>query len=64
MSQTTYDNFWNSLDGIPFKPTSALHDAGHGFMGGDMVSFYTSPNGQSALSQLAREFLLIASNPC
>ncbi|KAJ2921759.1 hypothetical protein H1R20_g15340, partial [Candolleomyces eurysporus] len=44
MSQTTYDNFWNSLDGLPFKPDSRLHDAGHGFTGGDMISFYTSPN--------------------
>ncbi|KAJ2932727.1 hypothetical protein H1R20_g4366, partial [Candolleomyces eurysporus] len=44
MNQTTYDNFWNSLDGLPFKPDFRLHDAGHGFMGGDMISFYTSPN--------------------
>jgi hypothetical protein len=33
------------LDGRPFKPDPALHDAGHVFMGGDMTSFYTSPNG-------------------
>jgi tyrosinase len=45
MSQTTYDNFWNSLDGLPFKPEFRLHDAGHATVGGDMSSFYTSPNG-------------------
>ncbi|KAJ3541489.1 hypothetical protein NMY22_g3870 [Coprinellus aureogranulatus] len=44
LSQTTYDNFWNSLDGFPFKTDFRLHDSGHSTLGGDMTSFYTSPN--------------------
>uniref|UniRef100_A0A8H7Y1Y0 Tyrosinase copper-binding domain-containing protein n=1 Tax=Psilocybe cubensis TaxID=181762 RepID=A0A8H7Y1Y0_PSICU len=43
-SQTTYDDFWNALDGIPFKPDLRTHDGGHAFVGGDMASFYTSSN--------------------
>lgn len=46
LSQINYDAFWNSLDGLPFKPDPALHDGGHGFIGGDMASFYTSNNGK------------------
>ncbi|EAU92372.2 hypothetical protein CC1G_00591 [Coprinopsis cinerea okayama7 len=44
LGQATYDNFWNSLDGLPFKTEFRLHDAGHGYVGGDMSSFYSSPN--------------------
>lgn len=44
MGQATYDEFWNALDGFPFKPTPRLHDSGHGFVGGDMASYYTSNN--------------------
>lgn len=44
LSQTNYDNLWNSMDGFPFKTAPALHDSGHGFMGGDMASYYTSTN--------------------
>ncbi|KAG2022589.1 tyrosinase central domain-containing protein [Coprinopsis cinerea AmutBmut pab1-1] len=43
-SQTTYDDFWNSLDGRPAKPYWRLHDAGHAMIGGDMSNFYSSPN--------------------
>lgn len=46
VNQTSYDAFWNALDGLPFKPEPRLHDSGHGFMGGDMTSFYTSNNGK------------------
>ncbi|TEB25523.1 Di-copper centre-containing protein [Coprinellus micaceus] len=44
LSQGDYDSFWNALDGLPFKPEPRLHDAGHGYIGGEMTSFYTSNN--------------------
>lgn len=47
LSNTVYNDFWNSMDGIPFKPEPRLHDAGHGYLGGDMMSYYTSNNGKS-----------------
>lgn len=50
LSQGIYDAFWNSLDGLPYKLDVALHDGGHGFIGGDMASFYTSNNGASTLA--------------
>ncbi|KAF5325995.1 hypothetical protein D9611_000744 [Ephemerocybe angulata] len=40
----TYDGFWNALDGRPYKKDWRLHDGGHLTVGGDMTSFYSSPN--------------------
>lgn len=54
-SQTTYDTFWNALDGFPYKPDFRLHDAGHSTMGGDMTSFYTSTNGNVPSAPFSRE---------
>lgn len=39
-----YDTFRNALDGRPFKADWRLHDGGHFTVGGDMGSFYSSPN--------------------
>ena len=48
LSENTYDNFWNRMDGIPFKTEIRTHDAGHIALGGEMVSAYTSTNGTSS----------------
>ncbi|EAU92409.1 hypothetical protein CC1G_00628 [Coprinopsis cinerea okayama7 len=44
LGQTTYDGLRSNMDGQPFFPYWRLHDGGHGAVGGDMSSFYSSPN--------------------
>ena len=60
LGQPDYDNFWNNVDGLPFKTEPRIHDAGHAYIGGDMSSFYTSPNG--AFFSLVLILLHIISN--